>query len=345
MIQMLQCGLVAVIAVFMIGTLGTIGLQTTEKQTSIMEVMLRGLIYVFAVFQLISVPAIYGHMSLHAFAWLTIVVLLGLTCVKIIWNSQKHIGIFQGVRGRWDWKNIWSLMAFVLILFQLFMAVAYANINDDDAFYVATATTSVYSDSLYVINPYTGDPYTGFPARYVLSPFPLFYSVIGYFTGVSATIIAHIVMHVAFIMLAYGLYAAIGRALFGEDAHKNGVFMTALCVVNICSLGAEHLQGSMLLLRDWQGKAVLATIIIPFIILQLWRMYGTTPNRKDYILLFGTMLASCLVSSMGIVLGAVALGVYGLADLILKHDMKKFIVTMSCAAPNVIYALLYVRIR
>ena len=333
MMQILQCSLFVVIATSIVVVLGTFGLGNGEKQTSITEVILRGLIYVFAVFQLISIPAIYRYMSLHAFAWVITITLLAMTGGKIIWNVKKKSKILCGIKNHWNEKTIWNLMALVLIVFQLFMAVAYANTNDDDAFYVATSTTSVESDSLYMVN------------RYVLSPFPLFYSVISYFTGASATIIAHIVMHVVFIVLAYGLYAAIGREIFGDDAHKNGVFMTALCVVNICSLGAEHLQGSMLLLRNWQGKAVLATIVIPFIMLQLWRMHKMGQSKTDYVLLFSTMLASCFVSSMGIVLGVVTLGVYGVTDLIIKHDIKKFMMTMCCALPNIAYALMYVRIR
>ena len=345
MMQMLQCSLFVIIATVIVGTLGTIGLDNVEKQASITEVILRGLIYVFAVFQLLSIPAIYRYMSLHAFAWVVACTLVAMTGGKIIWSVKQKSKIRCGIKHHWDEKTIWNLMALVLIAFQLFMAVAYANTNDDDAFYVATATTAVESDSLYAVNPYTGDPFASFPARYVLSPFPLFYSVISYFTGVSATIMAHIVMHVVFIVLAYGLYAAIGREIFGDDAHKNGVFMTALCVVNICSLGAEHLQGSMLLLRNWQGKAVLATIVIPFIMLQLWRMHKMGQSKTDCVLLFSAMLASCFVSSMGIVLGVVTLGVYGMTDLILKHDIKKFMMTMCCALPNIAYALMYVRIR
>ena len=79
MMQILQCSLFVIIAIVIVGTLGTIGLENGEKQTSITEVILRGLIYVFAVFQLISIPAIYRYMSLHAFAWVVACILIAMT--------------------------------------------------------------------------------------------------------------------------------------------------------------------------------------------------------------------------------------------------------------------------
>ena len=58
----------------------------------------------------------------------------------------------------------------ILILFQLVVVVLYAHMDEDDAFYVGTATTAVETDSLYAYNPYTGAAYNVLPSRYILSP-------------------------------------------------------------------------------------------------------------------------------------------------------------------------------
>ena len=67
-------------------------------------------------------------------------------------------------------------MAGILILFQLVVVVLYAHMDEDDAFYVGTATTAVETDSLYAYNPYTGAAYNVLPSRYILSPFPAGYA-------------------------------------------------------------------------------------------------------------------------------------------------------------------------
>lgn len=342
----MQIIIFTVVSVVIVGIIGMAGIDRSNSYVTLAEVVLRGMVYVFALFQLLAVPAIYAHMSLKGFSWLIVGSLVVLAVVCAVLRSREFPNIVDKIKNQWTKPGLWNFMAIALILFQVFMAVAYYNINDDDAFYVATATTSVETDSLYVINPYTGDPFAGgFPARYVLSPFPLFYSVISYFTGVSATIIAHVVMHAIFIAVAYGLYQMIGKTLFPENTEKQGIFLTTLSVVNICSLGAEHLQGSMLLLRIWQGKAVLAAILLPLLILVLWRMHENRPRKGDYFFLFCLMMACSFVSSMGIVLGAVALGVYAFTTFILERRFKKFIMSVCCAIPNIVYALIYVGIR
>ena len=69
------------------------------------------------------------------------------------------------------------VMAGILILIQLVVVVLYAHMDEDDAFYVGTATTAVETDSLYAYNPYTGAAYNVLPSRYILSPFPAFLAV------------------------------------------------------------------------------------------------------------------------------------------------------------------------
>ena len=69
------------------------------------------------------------------------------------------------------------VVAGILILIQLIVVVLYAHMDEDDAFYVGTATTAVETDSLYAYNPYTGAAYNVLPSRYILSPFPAFLAV------------------------------------------------------------------------------------------------------------------------------------------------------------------------
>ena len=65
--------------------------------------------------------------------------------------------------------SVYFWIAAVLIIFQLAVASFLAHMDADDAFYVATATTSVHTDTIFSINPYTGYAYAHLPSRYVLS--------------------------------------------------------------------------------------------------------------------------------------------------------------------------------
>ena len=71
-------------------------------------------------------------------------------------------------------SRLWYLPAVVLIVVQMYAGIFYTHIDDDDAFYVATASTTLETDTVFQYNAYTGDEYESLPSRYVLSPFPIF---------------------------------------------------------------------------------------------------------------------------------------------------------------------------
>ena len=96
--------------------------------------------------------------------------------------------------------------------------------DDDDAFYVATATTSVDTDTLYQIEPYTGNVYGNFPARYVLSPFPMLAAVISRCTGIRPAVVCHTVYPFFLIPLAYGVYALLAEKVFDRCFPDTAVF-------------------------------------------------------------------------------------------------------------------------
>ena len=93
--------------------------------------------------------------------------------------------------------------------------------------------------------------------------------------------------------------------------------------------------------RIWQGKAILANIILPSIWLLFLKCVEENKGIINWLLLIITMLASCLVSSMGIPLAAITLG--GLVVVFLVKDKKVSYLIKSgiCVIPNIVYGLMY----
>ena len=114
-------------------------------------------------------------------------------------------------------------MAGILILFQLVVVVLYAHMDEDDAFYVGTATTAVETDSLYAYNPYTGAAYNVLPSRYILSPFPAFLAVTSRLCGgLHPAIVAHTVFPAVFVFLAYVVLFQYSRISSRERLENRG---------------------------------------------------------------------------------------------------------------------------
>ena len=146
-----------------------------EKRTC-GEYLLAGYTLLFAITELLSLTMIFTKQPLHV--------------LTVTYGVVAGVLAFLGARSLYKkrQKNRISpelVVAGILILIQLIVVVLYAHMDEDDAFYVGTATTAVETDSLYAYNPYTGAAYNVLPSRYILSPFPAFLARLHGYSGFS----------------------------------------------------------------------------------------------------------------------------------------------------------------
>ena len=198
---------------------------------------------------------------------------------------------------------------------------------------------------MYQYNAYTGEAYSAYPARYILAPFPVFIAMIGKLLFTHPTIIAHSVLPFVFIPMAYGVYWLVGRLLFKDDMKKTWLFLALICILNLFGNQTVYTVSTFLLTRIWQGKAVLAAILLPLIIYVSLKVYHSEMVRADWVMLFGVMLASCMVSSMGVVLAPVELVVFVLTYAFLQKNYMNIWKALICCIPNVLVGVIFLMIR
>ena len=307
--------------------------------------VLNGYIVMWAAMQLIAVPMIFLHADFHLF----VAICLAFFLVLAMWNlasERKMLCTEWTTMYRWlKEQGAFRILLWGVMLLQAFYVTLSFLSNDDDAFYVAAAQTALDTDTMYAIDPYTGDPFASFPARYVLSPFPLFTAFMAKIVGVNAPTMAHSMFPVLFILLVYVMYDIWARFLFPESKRAQTIFVFFVMVVLAFSNYSTHARGMMMFPRIWQGKAVLATILLPLILVLGMRMISRRYSRIEWGYLFSVMMASCFVSSMGIMLAAIEIGICGLLAVFRQRQAKQLIYTLLCCVPNLVYAAIYVLIR
>ena len=224
----------------------------------------------------------------------------------------------------------------VMVLIQLVLAVVLAYEEGDDAFYVAITTFSKEMDGLYTNNPYTG-AYVGLDARHWLAPFPVWVAVLADLSGLSGAATAHVVMPLLIIPMTYAVFYLLGEALLsgkGEKEHKGvklAAFMCFTALLVFFGGYSVYSTENFLLVRAGQGKAVLANVLLPFLIyvlLRIFQKYDSAQKNeglKDsddaakqaspaggsqtlHILLVFVMTAGCLCSTQGGFLMCMLLG-------------------------------------
>ena len=154
-----------------------IGFHTPAKRTKkITELLMGGMILFFFLFEILALCAVFFRWKFHTLYWLVLGISVVLFVSSIVQNwdfIMKLIRFKKQETKKQKGSRLWYLPAVVLIVVQMYAGIFYTHIDDDDAFYVATASTTLETDTVFQYNAYTGDEYESLPSRYVLSPFPI----------------------------------------------------------------------------------------------------------------------------------------------------------------------------
>lgn len=316
-----------------------------RKDLTAGAVYFRGFTLILAGFQVMALIVFFMNLPLHILSAAYLIFTGLLTVASLIWKHKTLVGGFR--KALIKRKPCWLLwIAVFLIVAQTVVCGVFMHMDQDDAFYVGTAVTSVSTDSIFEYDCYTGAEYTVLPSRYILSPFPIFLAVLSQISGIHATVIAHTLFPFLLIPVSYYVYWMIGKCLFPKSREQTAVFLLLTSVVQMFSYYSVYTSGTFLLLRSWQGKAVLANILLPAVFcfgLSLWR-----EERKplaDWVFLGTLTTASCLVSTMGFMLAPVMAGIIGILCALKHRRLSLLIKTACCCIPNVIFSVIYVMIR
>lgn len=328
---------------FLLGLLFTRFVE--EEKNNLLFHMASGYMIMFGLFEIVALPFIWQRQSLSLLIAVYGGIVLVLSVISLVWNVKRIPEICKDAIC--SIKNftfcIWAQLA--VICGQIWIYSRYQYANADDSFYVAAATTALSTDTILAYKPYTGVLYEHLPSRYVLSPIYAFTAVISKVTDTHPAILTHSVFMILFLLLAYAVYALLGRALFHYDMEKTGYFLILVSALNIFAAYSEETSGLFLLVRLWQGKAILAGILLPMILYLGIRIFMLEGKRADWILLAVVLCACCMVSSMGIMLGAIMLGILGILFAWRKKSIRLLLYSALCCLPNLLCAVIYLVIR
>lgn len=320
---------------------------TEKEKNNILLHMASGYVIMFGLFEIIALPLIFLHRSLSMLVYLYGGVLAVFSVISLLCNIRRIPVIFDGIKHAVREFTLCIYAQLFLILGQIFVYIRYQYYNTDDAFFVAASSTSLATDTILAYSPYTGTLYEKLPSRYVLSPFYAFTAAVSKMTDLHPAMIAHMVFMILFLLLSYAVYALLGRIFFSCNMEKLGYFLLLVSALHIFSAYSERTSGLFLLIRLWQGKAILTGILLPMILYMAVRMFFDLSEDviADWALLFFLMCACCMVSSMGIMLGAIMIGILGILAAWKQKRLRPLAGTALCCLPNMLCAGIYLLIR
>ena len=300
-----------------------------------------GVMVWWALMELILVPMTMKLASFHSFVMVYTIVagmvsLAGVFCWRDILEDGKEF-----LKNWRQYVTLGHLVALVLICYQLWFLHHHMYLEWDDTYYVNLANEAVWSDKIYWVYPETG-AMADFDKRYVLSLWPIFYAWLSKLIGVIPTIMAHTILPWLIIPLAYMVYGLLGKKLFPEDSGLQGMFLAFAVLLHLFMSG-EHTSGpTFLSITPWVGKGILATVLIPLLFYWMLRIALREKVRADWWMLGVTGLAGCLLSSMGIMLTPVFVGLTILVVSLKKKSISCLAHGIAACIPCIILGVYYI---
>lgn len=215
----------------------------------------------------------------------------------------------------------WGIVFGIMILLQLGMRLSQQISDGDDAFYIATATAAVDSNTMNLIQPYTGVVTPDLDVRHAFSSGPLWLAFLSKVTMIHPAVMAHSVLSLVLIVLHYMIVLAIARVLFPKKRKEQYILGCIVALFNVYGFVSIYTAQTFMLTRTWQGKSMFANLFIPAVFMLLLWMARLKKDEKlswTYyvvagIVLFGatsTTTLATLVTPFLFMLGALFMTIY-----------------------------------
>ena len=327
------------------------------KKRRITQIYLAGFLTCWAVFQLIAVPILIQ--KAHGMKYLVpaVTILYALVSAaglgKAFWDwRKKKISICQvlgltefaeAANSTWICRGFW-VIALGLVAMQVYMAFTRAMFDGDDAYYVVQSVLADQTGTLNRILPYTGLS-SELDIRHSLATLPLWIAYAARMTGVHATIVAHSLLPLVLIPLTYLCYYEIARRLPGMKGEKLPIFLSLVSILQIWGNISSYTNATFFLMRTWQGKSVLANLILLNVIwltLEIFSALEEEKRRGFWILLAVNNICAAMMTSMGAFLAAFLIAMIGLIAWACYKKISIPLKLALCCIPNVFYLILLV---
>lgn len=316
---------------------------TFLNRKTLSEAYLFGQVAMWGLFQLIAVPMVYFRAAFNTLFYvyvsvLAILVLLGIRKMILQWMKRD--------RKKFEFRfNLFFVLASLVILYQASIYIFGMHLDEDDARWIAEANDALVKNRMLLHNPATGEyigRFVGEMVKDVFSPWSMYLAVISRLTMIRPVTMAHTVYAPVLLLISYNVYIQIGKRLF-KGKTEQGIFLLMVSVINLFMAGNVYTQSVFTLTRIWQGKAVVAAVVIPLFLMLLLEIENEN-TVASWLWLACAGFAACLFSGMGIAISVIMIAVYGGYAIICKRWKRIPFFLFALVVP-VVYGFLYYRMK
>ena len=340
-------GILSILWLILIPTiLGFIITRKMEKyKNSIILSWILGYMIEFGIFEFLSVPLSLITDSFYPLLilWLlSIGIIVGFS-IKYNYKRIKEI-LVENIKEIKKLPILLTIIAILMVGIQAYVPFRYMHLDDDDSNFVAKATVTYQTNTLYKYTD-TGEVAQTKDIRHELATYPIYTALISKLIMIHPAITAHTIFPVIFIPMAYLIYILIAKNLFDDNKKKIAVFTILLSFIYIWGFYSLDTNFCFLLYRIWQGKAMVANVAVPLLWL-LYLEYSKSGRKNIYWLsLIIIMAGANVLSSMAVPIMSITLFSLTLAYFIKDKKITDFLKSAVSVIPCIICAILFLILK
>lgn len=312
----------------------------TLKNGGVIFTYLSGFFTILAIFEVVGVPMAYLFVPLHVQVPIYSVIFIIVAGVILFMNRERiapkklfSSELVTKVKEYFATFTVYEWIYFVALLglmgLQLYYAIFYdvGNFRSDDGTYVVFSSAAIHDDGFFLTDVVSGKYTKVFDYKYGLCAIYYFYTYVAVITGLGPAIIEQTVCAALFLLMAYGACLMLSKILFEKDEDRDNrmIFLILLSLVFIFGYHSTYSLSFRLLGPVWQGKAVLAVIVTPFLlaIFSWFQWEGITKERLLFCIVIS--LAAISLTLGGVIVLGVIPGILGVIELIRSKKVKNLL--------------------
>ena len=311
---------VSLLYIYIVATALIIGKVVCHKGDSFFEVVSYGFVIHLALVQVITIPCLLIKTSFNFFLGVYLVFMFGLFVIYLISNKTTFSVP--------DFRRItpWLIFTFVIVIFQICYSTYMMHTDADDGHMTTVSTVAIKENRLDIsfYDVYDGI-YTGRMRESIYS-WEFFIAILSKLFGIHPAIVDHSVIIAPLLVFSYIAVFCVVRQVF-KDTGKQHCSLFFYSLIILYAAYSTHTRGCFMLLRIWQGKAVLTSFLLPMLLHSCIKIYKGDYSWRRWLLNLGIITAGTGCSVIGIYMLPITYIVYGIplfVILLYRKNIMKF---------------------
>lgn len=265
-----------------------------KKEKSIMLCMISGFFITALYFCIYVLPLKVNVISLNVISYIWIILWSITTMAIVIWCRRELINDIKVWRGKVAKHKVSAMIFIGITCVQLIFEELYGRYTcgNGAAYFNGYVSSALFENKLGTVSPYSGRPLKEFAKSYFLQTYNDHSAVVAYLTKLSPLIETRTIMATIVIIIGNMIIYKIGEAIFPKKKKSQLVFFVLYMTFMGMWVPCVYNPSYYYYFRAFEGKTIFGMLLIPFVILCIWKLYDAPDDRYIQGILFIGLLGS-----------------------------------------------------